>query len=111
IFVASQRVVPGLIPVADLKPHKDAKDNDHEVQEDRDPILLFQMSGDPAKPHYCPSTLPHARNDSESQSGAGGRTYQRSGRGPLRRQLRSMIEGVSNGSKAVMTAMGRKRSL
>ena len=31
IFVAPRRVVPGLVPVADLKPHEDTKDYDHEV--------------------------------------------------------------------------------
>jgi len=55
ILLTPHRVMPGLVPVVNLKPHEDTDNDDNEIQNHCGPILLFQMSTDPAKPHFRPS--------------------------------------------------------
>jgi hypothetical protein len=57
IVITPHRVMPGLVPVVNLKPHENTENDDNEIERYRGPILLFQMSTDPTKPHHRPSPI------------------------------------------------------
>jgi hypothetical protein len=49
-------ILPGCVPVVDLKTEKDAEDDDHGFDEDRESVLPAESGGDATKNHHFVSS-------------------------------------------------------